>query len=1580
MGLDDLVNSGLGKLEEGWNAGKKMLGEGIDKGSELVGDGLEKIGAGGLADKVEDLGDSIASDLGATPGEQDLGSTDQPNELVHGDPKTITARAQHLRDFQKAFDTVASGLKKVDSASWTGEAADTFREKFVRHPERWLNAAAACEQAAAALESYAGTVTWAQGQAKEAIDLYAQGRKASEQARESYNKKADAYNAKLAADQDPGPRPAPFTDPGTPLITRARAVLAEARRQRNTAGTTAASSVRAALAHAPAEPPPLSRLKADVADGMLAANTELLHVAGGVVKGTGGLVNFARGLNPTDPYNLTHPAEYLQNASLTLSGLVSASAHPGRTLTTMWDGFKKDPSEGTGRFILDLVGSKGMGELKGVVRVAREGAETAAEGAAVRGGVKEAGETSARNKVSDSPAEHSREGDSVESKGSDPIDLASGRMYLPQTDVTLPGPLPVVLKRRVESGYRLGRWFGPSWSSTFDQRLEIDAEGVVLVTEDGLLLAYPHPAPGVPTLPSYGPRLTLDREDGGYTVTDPLTGRVRHFGDRGGDLAVLEQIDDRNGNWITLEYDTEGTPLGVTSSSGHDVRVTTAEGRITALRLALTDEVLKSYRYTDGNLTDVVNSSGLPLRFTYDEAGRVTSWTDTNDRSYAYEYDDQDRCIAETGEAGHMALRVTYDDTDPETGLRVTTTTTGEGHTRRFLVNDDFQVVADTDPLGAVTHYRRDRYNRLLAHTDPLGHVTSFTYDEQGNVTSVVRPDGRETRSEYDALGLPVKRVSPDGSVIRQTYDARGNRTSLTTPNGRTTHFTYDAGGHLTTVTDPHGHTTTIVPDRTGLPLRITDPLGATTHYTRDPHGRPTTITDPVGATTHLEWTTEGRLTRRTAADGTTETWTYDGEGNCTSHTDQLGGVSRFEYTHFDLLTARTGPDGVRYEFTHDTELRLIQVTNPQGLTWSYAYDPAGNLTTETDFDDRVLTYSYDPAGRLTSRTNTLGTTVTFERNPLGQVTRKDTAGQVTIYAYDLTDNLALATGPDGTTLTILRDRFGRIHSETVDNRTITYTYDDLGRRTGRTTPTGATTTWSYDAAGRRTNMLASGRSIDFTYDDAGRELTRRIGGSVTFNHAFDQLGRLTTQSVTGPANTRLQHRSYSYRADGNLTGIDDHLTGSRRFDLDVTGRVTAVHAANWTETYAYDTAGNQTRADWPVSHPGHEATGERTYTGTRITRAGQVRYEHDALGRVTFRQKSRLSRKPDTWRYEWDAEDRLISVTTPAGTCWSYTYDPLGRRTSKLRLAGDGTTVAERVDFSWDGNTLCEQTSESSDFPNLIVITWNHRGLRPIAQTERIAAATAPQSEIDSRFFTIVTDQVGTPTELIDEQGEIAWRKRSTLWGATAWAADSTAYTPLRFPGQYFDPETGLHYNYFRHYDPEASRYLTPDPFGLAPAPNPVTYVHNPHVQTDVLGLAPDYPKGEKGNPFDRREDAERAAFDAAGVSYGATPDAEWIVMGDKQLKNMPGHVYSSDATHWGNFRQFETESGSRVVVEHTDDPAGLHFHAGAPKGFTVEERSRNWVNFGWDSTAEGYGRMERYRALDKPGGDHHFFYYGQR
>ncbi|WP_078888666.1 DUF6531 domain-containing protein [Streptomyces sclerotialus] len=1047
-------------------------------------------------------------------------------------------------------------------------------------------------------------------------------------------------------------------------------------------------------------------------------------------------------------------------------------------------------------------------------------------------------------------------------KNGDPIDMVSGEMLMEQTDVVLPGVLTLVLRRTHLSTYRWGRCFGESWASTLDQRLEFDSEGVVFATEDGMLLAYPVPEAGRPVMPVAGPRWPLEWEgtaNGSITISDPRSGLTRRFApppeipgraDRADApeqvTLFLRSIADRNGNEITFEYDDAGMPAALRHTGGYHIAVDTADDRITGLRLLNPDDGsdgtrLLRYAYdNDGNLDEIYNSSGRPLQLTYDEHARITSWTDRIGAWYRFTYDADDRVVRGEGAGSTLNCAVMY-DTENNTTRYVDSL----GQVTTYEYNDRLQLVAETDPLGHVVRREWDEYDRLLSQTDPLGNTTSHAYDAAGNITRVTRADGSITEATYNGLHQLTRAVAPGGAVWEHAYDDRGNRTSVTAPDGAITRFTHHPTGAVATATDSLGHTTEVCCNAAGLPLEVTDPLGAATRNERDVFGRPVTITDPLGATTHLEWTVEGKLARRTAADGTTESWSYDGEGNCTSYTNQLGATSTYEYTHFDLLAARTGPDGVRYAFEHDTELQLRRVTDPQGLTWSYDYDPAGRLTAETDFDDRTLTYAHDAAGRLVRHTTAAGDEIRFERDVLGRTVTKDAAGALTRYMYDASGGLAEAVGPDAT-LTLERDAAGRVTAETVNGRRLTYTYDELGRRTGRTTPSGATSTWTYDAAGNRTKLVASGRTLAFTHDEAGRELTRAVGEVLALTQAYDAVGRLSEQELTGPDNTRIRHRAYTYRADGNLTAIEDHLDHTRRFDLDVTGRVTAVHAAGWAETYAYDEAGNQTDASWPARMPGQEATGTRTYTGTRITTAGNVRYEHDAAGRITQRQKTRLSRKPDTWRYEWDAESRLVSVVTPDGTHWRYLYDPLGRRIAKKRLAADAPEeVAEQIDFAWDGATLCEQTTSMAAAPHTVTLTWDHDGLRPLTQTERktswdTPAADASQQEVDERFYTIVSDLVGTPTELFDEHGRSAWRARTTLWGTTVWKRGATAYTPLRFPGQYFDPETGLHDNCFRTYDPETARYLTPDPLGLAPSPNPVTYVTNPHIWSDPLGLSP--------------------------------------------------------------------------------------------------------------------------------------------
>ncbi|TDC74279.1 RHS repeat-associated core domain-containing protein [Streptomyces hainanensis] len=1026
----------------------------------------------------------------------------------------------------------------------------------------------------------------------------------------------------------------------------------------------------------------------------------------------------------------------------------------------------------------------------------------------------------------------------------DPIDIATGEMTLRATDVELPGVLPLTIEREHLSNHRHGRWFGISWASTLDQRLVLTEHGVDFYADDGMRLHYPVPLsdPDVPVLPVEGPRWGLSwdgRAGGGMSVRQPETGRTLRFvgvpGRAGNELSLVT-VSDRNANRVDLHYNDAGEPAEITHSGGYRIGVAVDAGRIVSLTLLSAPEqpVLVRYGYDDaGNLAEVYNSSGLPLRFAYDADARMIRWEDRNDTWYRYEYDAAGRCVFTTGTDRVLEYRYHYDVENNRT-----TAVNSLGHATVYQLNDRFQLVAETDPLGHTTHREWDSFHRLTSLTDPLGNTTRTEHDDDGNVTLVTRPDGSRVRTEYNALGLPSETTQPDGATWHFAYDARGNRVAVLDPAGERWRFTYDGRGAPLSVTDPLGHTTRYRNDAAGMVVAVTSPLGETTRWERDAFGRVVLSVDAAGAAHRYAHTPEGRPLHHVNPLGAERSWSWDGEGNLLTHTDENGGVTSFAYGAFDAPTHHVAPDGSRVGYERDTELRLVKVTNPLGLAWEYAYDAAGRLARQTDFDGRTLDYARDAAGQLVSRTNALGATVSFTYDRLGRLTGKHGAGLSDCrFGYDPLGRLVTADNDD-TRVVMERDALGRAWRETTDDRVLTQSFDALGRPLVRTSPAGHTSVWGYDDAGRAASLVTAGRTIAFERDALGRETARRVGDAISLNWSWDAMHRPTEQGIrTGVGLHR--RRAYDYRADAYPTDVTDQDGTRTRYHLDPVGRVTAVDGGpGRRERYTYNAAGDQIHASWPETLL-PDAEGDRSVTGTRVLGAGRIGYEYDAAGRVTVRRRTRLSRKPDIWRYAWDAEDQLTSVTTPDGTVWRYRYDAVGRRVAKQRLAADGS-VAEETLFVWQDTTLVEQLTTGADGAGTST-TWDVSGGHPLAQTECVGP-TGPrggQEEIDSRFYAIVTDLVGTPSELVAEDGELAWQADRTLWGAVRARDDSTVDVPLRFPGQYADEETGWHYNVHRHYDPAVGRFTSPDPLGLAPALHHYTYPHNPLAWTDPVGLA---------------------------------------------------------------------------------------------------------------------------------------------
>lgn len=1025
----------------------------------------------------------------------------------------------------------------------------------------------------------------------------------------------------------------------------------------------------------------------------------------------------------------------------------------------------------------------------------------------------------------------------------DPVDVATGEMLLPQTDLELPGVLPLVLRRTHLSGYRFGHWFGRSWASLLDERVELDplARSAMWARQDGSVLVYPRlPAVGdlEGVLPVEGPRLPLvhERQVNGettYRISDPTHGWSRFFTGspyRESSAFWLSEMQDRNGNGVTITRLGDGSPVLLAHDGGYRITVSVRDGRVErlALRTPSSEETIRRYGYDpDGNLDAVVNSSGLPLRFTYDSEGRITSWTDRNDSTFQYVYDQAGRVVRTVGPDGILSSSFAYGDPEADTGLRSTRYTNSHGATTVFRVDDRLRIVAETDPLGHTTHSEYDIEDQQVAVTDPLGRTTHFERDERGNLVGMTAPDGARTRAVFNHLNLPVEIVERGGVTHYFEYDVRGNLTATVGPDGRRTEYELGARGQVTAVRTDAG-VSRLEPDAAGLMVSITAPDGTTARCVRDAFGRITEITDAAGGILREGWTTEGRPAWRQLPDGSREEWVWDGEGNLVRYTDRMGGVTTSTTTHFDRVSTRVTPDGSVYRFTYDTELRLTEVVNAQGLTWTYTYDEAGRLVRETDFDDRTMRYEWDAAGQLIRRANAVGQTLTYERDVLGRVLRVvHDDGTSSTFVHDEHGRLA-RTENTHAHITFERDAAGRVVAETVNGRTLTLAYDHLGRRVHRRTPSGATTDLVWE--GRHLAACTTGdHTFRFERDALGRETTCLLDGTLALRNTFDAVGRTTNQHLTA-SETTLLRRGYTYRPDGTPIGVNDTLLGNRRLTVDPVGRITGVQADGWQEEYGYNAAGDQTNATFPAGAPGQETSGSRDLTGTRVTRAGRTRYDYDAQGRMIRRRTTTLSGRISTWHFTWNAEDRLTEACTPDGSVWQYHYDPLGRRLRKQRLGSDGH-VLESVDYSWDGAQVAEQRSGG------ITMVWDYDGMRPLSQRE---ARTDPdQQEVDRRFFAIVSDLTGSPSCMVAPDGTVAWRARATAWGATQWNSDATAYTPLRYPGQYFDLETGLHYNVNRYYDPQTARYISPDPLGLAAAFNHYAYVPNPCTMADPLGLA---------------------------------------------------------------------------------------------------------------------------------------------
>jgi RHS repeat-associated protein len=775
------------------------------------------------------------------------------------------------------------------------------------------------------------------------------------------------------------------------------------------------------------------------------------------------------------------------------------------------------------------------------------------------------------------------------------------------------------------------------------------------------------------------------------------------------------------------------------------------------------------------------------------------------------------------------------------------------------------------DPNGVTTTLAYDARGRLK--TSALaGATTVFDYDGVGNLTGITLPTGVRLTYRYDAARRLTAIEDGLGNRIDYVLDAAGNRKEQKIRDGsgmlryaRTQVFDelsrlrtvvgldgsqrldYDANGNLAGAQDGRGNPTRHAFDSLGRLERTTDALQGQTRYTYDGQDRLTSVTDPNGHITRYHYDGLGNLVRLESPDTGTTTYTYDEAGNRLSQSDANGKVTTYAYDALNRLTSiRYASDPSQnvtlYYDEPDASFgidRLTRLVGPVGVTF-YSYTARGELATESRLiggRSYVVRYGYDEAGALSSVTYPSGRVVSFTRDAAGQISSMTTTKdgevktlasgvrhlpfgpieglsfgnglsldrqydsnyrirQISIgsalgrgYSYYGNDDIASILDGLGVSQSFDYDPLRHLSHASGGYGTLTYSYDALGNRLGQTHD-GSSTSYEIDPGSNRLEAISSGER--YTYDGNGNTLTK---GNLSFG--YDGMNRLVGVSQNGSEIARYRYNALSQRVMKTYAGKST--------------------------VYLYDQAG-QLLAEVDA------ATGESNFEYVYLEGAPLA---ISAQAKDRYRLAGRGERSQGQAVLTVHLDSRRLVLEEGGAVTFDVLIDERDWRASALS-GGQQIRFSHRLE---DRSSLTGEISINAalEAAAQIRVLDKPPGGKGKPRRGRYSLSGGPSGQ---GLYFIHTDHLATPQALTDEAGQIVWQASYGPFGEAQLTAAQLPFN-LRFPGQYFDQETGLHYNWHRYYDPQTGRYITSDPIGLSGGLNTYVYVHgNPLRWIDPLGL----------------------------------------------------------------------------------------------------------------------------------------------
>ncbi|MGV8717543.1 RHS repeat domain-containing protein, partial [Pseudomonas aeruginosa] len=545
-------------------------------------------------------------------------------------------------------------------------------------------------------------------------------------------------------------------------------------------------------------------------------------------------------------------------------------------------------------------------------------------------------------------------------------------------------------------------------------------------------------------------------------------------------------------------------------------------------------------------------------------------------------------------------------------------------------------------------------------------------------------------------------------------------------------------------------------------------------------------------------------------------------------------------------LVGQSDPLGGKTQLAYDAQDNLTEVKDPRGVTTRYEYDGLGNLTRLVSPDSGTTTFEHDAAGNVIRRTDARGAVTEYRYDALNRLIERHSPSDPSLdvqYRYDLTADGNKGIGRLGAiegardSLVYRYDERGnlveQVRSIRLDQQTlldrVTYRYDAANQLLEIGYPSGLAIGYPRNAGGQVASVtLAVGDKApsplvgQIAYLPFGPLQRLTWGNGIALSREYDQDYQLLRQKV-GPWQSDYQHD-----ANGNIQQHRHSLWGTLDYQYDPLDRLTEERGVQGGRSYAYDAVGNRTqRSDNPASG-GTASSQDYQYApdSNRLTAIGAQAVTSDAAGNLT---QDRAARK-----LAYDAQGRLQSVSLDGQQVAEYRYNALGQRIVKLTPESITTYL-----YGPDGQLLGEAEHDGSG-RKLRAQYYLWLDSLPLAT---IDADYDAQGKVGNpTLLYLHGDHLDTPRLATDASGQIAWQWQSDAFGRGEALSQGSTQVNLRFPGQYYDAESGLHYNYFRDYDPETGRYVESDPIGLGGGLNTYGYVEaNPVLRTDSLGLMQD-------------------------------------------------------------------------------------------------------------------------------------------